>query len=398
MKIPNKEEWIFIENNLNSDPLNLLLSNKNKEIDIKLCIEQIQGRNIAKDKFPSLYKENNIIYPQKLFLEQTSSEFCARYKASLLEKDTILFDLTSGFGIDDMFFAKKIKKLYYNEKNEKLFLLAKQNFKTLNIDNVTFFCGNSLKEIENKNDITSIYIDPSRRDINRKKVFLLEDSSPNIVEIIPQLLNRANNIYVKLSPLLDISILKSKIPHIKQIHIISYKNECKELFVIINRENKENDIVYFCIDINKEGKENKFSFIEKEKQSNEQYAEDDILEKGNYLYEPFSSLMKASAFEVLSKRFNLTKLSKFSHLFISKEKIESAPCRRFIIKDIIPYNRNTIKDIAKNIDKANITIRNFPISVENIRNQTKIKEGGKIYLFFTTNKSNDKLIFICEKI
>ncbi|MBP1630223.1 MAG: hypothetical protein H6Q15_1116 [Bacteroidetes bacterium] len=394
MKLPSQEEKIFIEQNINSDLTSLLLS-KNKEIDIKFCAQQIEGYNKAKDKFPSLLSINSLLFPRKINLEQTSSEQTAKYKASLFENKNTISDLSSGFGIDDIFFAKQFKKVYYHERDTELAEIAEYNFKALGINNIEVRKGDSTSDINNIEEVDIIYIDPSRRDNNNNKVFLIQDCQPNIIEILPILLSKAKQICIKLSPMLDIKQAIRDLGNIKEIHIISIRNECKELLLILEK-GYNSEIEYHCIDF--DSKENINTFIYFSEDISPRLASKDSITKGKYFYEPNTSVLKAGAFNIICKTFPIEKIAPHSHLYISEKEIIDFPGRRFIIQDILPYNNKTIKHINTLFHKANITIRNFPLTVSEIRNKTKIKEGGENYLFFTTNKDNEKIIISCEKI
>lgn len=393
MKIASEKEREFISNNLNSDINKLLLQSTREDINIKFCVNQIFGYNKAKEKFPSLISESSLIFPNKLNLEQTSSEETAKYKASLINNKSTLRDLTSGFGIDDIFFSKKISKVYYHEQNLELANIAEYNFKQLNIDNIEVIKGNSIIYLNDLEKTDIIYLDPSRRDTNNNKVVLLEDSEPNVIKILPQLFEKADLIYLKLSPMLDIKLAIRELTNIREIHVISVKNECKELLVILEKY-YINKIEFHCIDIYPDNI-NKFSFFQE--QSSSSFASKSIIKKRAYLYEPDSSIMKAAGYHHISEKYKIDKLAPHSHLFVSESSIEDFPGREFIIRSILPYNNKTIKTLNKLYPKANITIRNFPQTVSEIRKRTNVKEGGETYLFFTTNKENEKIIVSCEK-
>ncbi|MBP1646216.1 MAG: SAM-dependent methyltransferase [Bacteroidetes bacterium] len=394
MKIASDKEREFILNNLNSDTNKLLLQSNEEDIDVKFCVKQIIGYNKAKEKFPSLLEKNNLLFPPKINLEQTSSEQTAKYKASLFPKESTLRDLTSGFGIDVIFFAKELKKVYYHEINYELACVAEENFKVLELDNIIVNKGNSANDIDSLEETDIIYLDPSRRDENNNKVFLLKDCQPDIIEILPFLFDKAKTICIKLSPMLDIKLAIKEINYIKEIHVISVKNECKELLLVLEKV-YEKEIKYTCIDFDTNGKINKFSFTTEK--SITRLADQKELRMGAYIYEPNTSILKAGGFHSLCERFEVKKIASHSHLYISEKEIEDFPGRKFIIKTILPYNNKILKTLSTRYPKANITIRNFPQTVSEIRKKTNVKEGGETYLLFTTNKENEKIIISCEK-
>lgn len=394
MEIISKKQREFIEENKEEDINSLLLKKWDKDLDIMFCIRQIIGRKKAKEKFPLLLNYN-LIYPDKIYLEQTSSDITANYKAELFNGQKTIRDLTSGFGIDDIYFSKYIDKVFYHERNSELAEIAKLNFQNMGIENIEVIIGDSIQELENYSKTDIIYLDPSRRDDNKNKVFLLKDCQPNIIGLIPKLFEKADIIAIKLSPMLEINSLKQCIDNIKQVHIVSIKNECKELFIILEK-GYIGEIEYLCIDYKGDNK-SIFNFHEGETQDTEFLNIEDI-NRLNYLYEPNSSIMKASGYRFISKKFNLKKLSLFSHLFLSNKDIDSFPGRKFIINEVLEFKSNGIKDLKKKFPFANISIRNFPLTVNEIRKKTDIKDGGEDYLFFTTIGKDKKIILICNKI
>ncbi|MBP6429943.1 MAG: SAM-dependent methyltransferase [Bacteroidales bacterium] len=395
MKKPSQEEKEFIKENIEANTTKLLLQPEKENIDIKLCVRQIEGYKKAEEKFPSLLENDNIIFPKKINLEQTSSEQTAKYKASLFPESSTLRDLTSGFGIDDIFFAKKLKKVYYHEIDIELAETALSNFETLGLSNIEVIKGNSLNNISEFEETDIIYIDPSRRNENQKKVFLLEDCQPYVVDLIPKLFKKAKTIALKLSPMLEIKSLMNELTGIKEIHIISVKNECKELFVVLEKDFKE-EIKYYCIDFDSNDKQIDFSFTHTTATPN--IASKNDIKRDVFLYEPNASVMKAAGYHIVSDYYPAKKIASRSHLFISEQMIENFPGRTFRIKTMFPYNNKNIKTLSERYPKANITIRNFPQMVADIRKRTEIKDGGDDYLFFTTNAEGEKIILACEKL
>lgn len=393
MKIASDKEKEFIFNNLNSDINKLLLQPSKEDIDIKFCVKQIQGYNKAKEKFPSLIENTLLLFPNKLNLEQSSSEETAKYKSSLFNNHSTLRDLSSGFGIDDIFFSKTIDKVYYHEKDLELANIAEYNFNLLEIKNIEVIKGDSIKSLKTFNKTDIIYLDPSRRDTNNNKVILLQDSEPNVINLLPLLFEKADTILLKLSPMLDIKHAIKELTNIKEIHIVSVKNECKELLICLEK-NYDKEIEFHCIDIYSKYI-SMFSFLEEKTSST--FASQSIIKAGNYLYEPNSSIMKAGGYHYLSQRYEINKLSPHSHLFLSERPIENFPGREFIINKVLPYNNKTIKNLSKLYPKANITIRNFPETVSQIRKRSNIAEGSENYLFFTTDNENNLIIISAQK-
>ena len=389
LSILNTEVQDFINANLNEDISKLLLNGISfSEIEAKDIIKQIEAKKRSKKKLPTWFNSKNIYFPNKLNIEQTSSEVTANYKANLVSGNSLI-DLTGGFGVDAYYFSKRIKNVIHCEINKSLSEIVKHNYKTLNINTIECLNENgieALKHIDRPFDW--IYIDPSRRDDTKKKVFLLSECIPNIKTFQGLFLKYANNVMIKTSPLLDIKATLNDLKQIKELHVIALDNEVKELLWVLERDCKTEFIIK-TVNLTKQSKQEfEFSF---ENESNE------IAEYTGpiaYLYEPNAAILKAGAFNSVSTQLNIPKLHKHSHLYTSNTLIDF-PGRRFKIEKNIPFNK---KIFAKEkISKANVTTRNFPISVGEIRKKLKIKDGGDIYLFFTTDLNNIKIILVCLK-
>ena len=389
LSILNTEVQDFINANLNEDISKLLLNGISfSEIETKDIIKQIEAKKRSKKKLPTWFNSKNIYFPNKLNIEQTSSEVTANYKANLVSGNSLI-DLTGGFGVDAYYFSKRIKNVIHCEINKSLSEIVKHNYKTLNINTIECLNENgieALKHIDRPFDW--IYIDPSRRDDTKKKVFLLSECIPNIKTFQGLFLKYSNNVMIKTSPLLDIKATLNDLKQIKELHVIALDNEVKELLWVLERDCKTEFIIK-TVNLTKQSKQEfEFSF---ENESNE------IAEYTGpiaYLYEPNAAILKAGAFNSVSTQLNIPKLHKHSHLYTSNTLIDF-PGRRFKIEKNIPFNK---KIFAKEkISKANVTTRNFPISVGEIRKKLKIKDGGDIYLFFTTDLNNIKIILVCLK-
>ena len=389
MSILNTEVQDFINANLNEDISKLLLNGISfSEIEAKDIIKQIEAKKRSKKKLPTWFNSKNIYFPNKLNIEQTSSEVTANYKANLVSGNSLI-DLTGGFGVDAYYFSKRIKNVIHCEINKSLSEIVKHNYKTLNINTIECLNENgieALKHIDRPFDW--IYIDPSRRDDTKKKVFLLSECIPNIKTFQGLFLKYSNNVMIKTSPLLDIKATLNDLKQIKELHVIALDNEVKELLWVLERDCKTEFIIK-TVNLTKQSKQEfEFSF---ENESNE-IAEYTV--PIAYLYEPNAAILKTGAFNSVSTQLNIPKLHKHSHLYTSNTLIDF-PGRRFKIEKSIPFNK---KIFAKEkISKANVTTRNFPISVGEIRKKLKIKDGGDIYLFFTTDLNNIKIILVCLK-
>lgn len=360
-------------------------------IDMPLAIQQIAGKKASKNKIPSWYLNEDIIYPKHLSMEQCSSEPTALYKASLVKGKTMV-DLTGGLGIDFAFLSKHFERATYIEQQEELVDIAQHNFEVLGLNNTTTINADAVTYLEQMQPVDLIYIDPARRNSSGKKTVLIEDCTPNIIELESLLEQKANIVIVKLSPMLDISLATKSLHNISDIHIISHNNECKELLFIKNKGAK--DTLLHCANITN-SKTDLFSFYKKDE---EQITINYTTQLEQYLYEPNTSIIKAGAYKSIAMRYPVQKLHPSSHLYTSNEIINDFPGRRFTIMSISGLNKNELKAQLTGIDQANITVRNFPISVEEIRKRTKLKDGGDIYIFATTLANDKKYLVICKKI
>ncbi len=388
-EILNLEIQNYIYEKTGSDSSKLAFQkNPFPEVDFKIILNQIEARTKSKDKLPTWFTTKNIIYPSKISVEQTSSEITAQYKSEIVSGKNLI-DLSGGFGVDDFYFSKKVNQVIHCEINEKLSEIVTSNFEQLECNNINCICGDSSEIIEELNQkFDWIYIDPSRRNDVKGKVFLLKDCLPNVPELQDFYIQYTNNILIKTAPILDITAGLSELKNVKTIHIVAVDNEVKELLWEIEKD-FQNDVTIKTINFSKDEKQT-FQF----NINSENYASLGLPKK--YLYEPNSAIMKSGGFIEVATQFSLDKLHQNSHLYTSEELIEF-PGRVFQIDKIIDYSK---KDVHSNLSnqKANVTTRNFPDSVEIIRKKWKIKDGGNVYCFFTTDKNDAKIVLLCTKI
>jgi hypothetical protein len=380
----------YIKANLKTDISRLILKGIPFEgVDRKLIIEQIEAKKRCEKKLPTWYSTTNIYYPNKLNIEQTSSEVTAKYKAGLVLGKTLI-DITGGFGVDAYYFSKEIDNVIHSEINENLSHIVAHNYKYLGVKNIKCIAKNGIETLRDlENSFDWIYIDPSRRDNSKNKVFLLTDCTPNINTHQELFFKYSKNVMVKTSPLLDISAALIVLQYVKEIHCVAVNNEVKELLWILEKD-YNNSIEVKTINIQKVNSQY-FNFQWKE----EVFSEANYSEPLTYLYEPNAAVLKSGAFNSVSKVFDIGKLQKHSHLYTSNALIEF-PGRCFKIETIMPFHK---KEFAKlKITTANVTTRNFPLSVSDIRKKLKIKDGSSTYLFFTINSKEEKIIIVCSKV
>jgi len=388
-EILNKEVQEFINKNLKQDIAKLAFQkNPFPAIDFAVILNQISAKSKAENKLPTWFKTDGIIYPSKISVEQTSSEKTAAYKSEIISGETLI-DLTGGFGVDDFYFSKKFKSVVHCEMNYELSDIVNHNFQQLKAANIKCFAGDSFEILKNLNrKFDWIYIDPSRRSDAKGKVFMLKDCLPNVPELLENYFNYSENILIKTAPILDISAGLIELSNVKTIHIVALENEVKELLWEIKKD-YSGAIEIKTINILKDKIEELNIDL-----SQEYYANFSLPKK--YIYEPNSSIMKSGAFDAVSSLFEIDKLHANSHLYTSDE-ILDFPGRTFEVEQIIPYAKSEMKSFLQN-KKANITTRNFPESVENIRKKWKISDGGNLYCFFTTDLNTNKIVLLCTKI
>lgn len=381
----------FIDSNLNSDIYSILLKGISFEnIETKDIIEQIEAKNKCKNKLPTWFNTKIIYYPTKLNIEQTSSETTAKYKASLIKGNSII-DLTGGFGIDSYYFSKQFKNVLYCEIDKNLSKIVNHNFKQLKASNINIENADGIDYLKiASNSFDWIYIDPSRRHNTKGKVFFLKDCLPNIPEHFNLLLKHSKNILIKTSPLLDISIGIEELKYVKAIHVVAVNNEVKELLWLVEK-GYSGTISIKTVNIKNEKKQ-QFNFkFEDETTINLEYNK-----PLSYLYEPNAAIMKAGAFKSVANTYKVNKLQQHSHLYTSNNLL-GFPGRRFKIIEVFLYNKKSISKVLSS-KKANITTRNFPETVNQIKNKFNIQDGGELYVFFTTNLLNNKIVIITTKI
>jgi THUMP domain-containing protein/uncharacterized protein/spermine/spermidine synthase len=389
LNILNKEIQDFINSNLETDITKLVLKGSPfVEVSIQEIAVQLISKQKCEKKLPTWFKALKIYYPNKLNIEQTSSEITANYKANLVSGNSLI-DITGGFGVDAFYFSKKNKSITHCEINEELVQIVNHNLKQLNVKNIKTHSGDGVEFLKNTNTkFDWIYIDPSRRNDLKGKVFLLEDCLPNIPQNLDLLFEKSDSILLKLSPVLDISSAINELKFVKEIHIVAVKNEVKELLFILEK-NHTKTIQIHTINLNKEDLQHfSFNLSETKKAT---YSAPNV-----YIYEPNVAILKSGGFQQISACLKIDKLHQHSHLYTSSNLIDF-PGRRFEIKHCLPYDKKQLKKLIPS-KKANITTRNFPETVSQIRKKTNLKDGGNQYLFFTTDINNKHIVLICYKV
>ena len=415
----NQATQDFIRQHQDEDVRQLaFLGSKNPEVDMPFALDQIRGRKMARAKLPLWANIDGIIYPPHISMEQCSSESTALYKAELAARllglpassssEEIGFvDLTGGFGVDFSYIASRLgMSSMYVERQAHLCEAAKENFERLGLKNAIVKNEDGIEVLHSLKELKLIFIDPARRDDAGNKVVSLKDCTPDVTVLQEEMLLKADYVIIKLSPMLDWHRAISELSHVREVHIISVNNECKELLLVLSVRNMGDmeassadgevkhagNLRIYCVN-------DAQSFVcdELDMESSPVRIAPPVLEEMQYLYEPNASLMKAGCFGVLSDRYDARMLSKNSHLFVSQAPIEAFPGRSFRIIAISSFNKKELKRHLSGITKANIATRNFPLSVAELRKRLKLKDGGEIYIFATTLSDESHVLVITEK-
>lgn len=385
----------FCKDHENDDVHKLALQAKNyPEIDMVQALQQIKGLQIAKYKIPLWYSCDKILYPIHLSLEQCSSEETALYKQQIAIKGDTMVDLTGGLGVDTAFLSPNFRKVHYVEQQESLTELASHNFSALDLaDKIEIANEDSVEFLQEMDPVDFIYIDPARRDTKGQKTALIEDCTPNLLEIQHLLDSKAKQVMIKLSPMLDITLALQSLTNISEVHIVSVDNECKELLFIKNNKEIVKEPRIHCVNLSSE--KEVFIFLKSEEENT---SANYTSSPEKYLYEPNTSLMKAGAYKILCEKYSIKKLHPSSHLYTSDILISNFPGRKFEIQQLSSLNKKDIKRDFADISQANVATRNFPLKAEELKKRLNLKDGGDIFIFGSTLADNQKVIFICKKI
>lgn len=357
-------------------------------VDLRYALQQIAARQILSDKVPSWVRCPEVEFPPHLSVEQCSSEAAARYKSGLLSGRSLV-DLTGGLGVDCHFLSQRFAQTDYVEREPNLAALAAQNFAVLG-DKIAVHQADCEAFLPTMPSVDAIYLDPARRDVAGRKTVALADCTPNVAALQDLLLEKAQQVLVKLSPMLDIALLVRELRCVKTVHIVAVSNECKEMLALMERDFVGEPTIFAVNLPDNEA----FAFrLSDEKQAACLWA--DRLQR--YLYEPNAALLKAGAFRSVAVRYNLHKLHINSHLYTSDEFLPNFPGRQFEIVGVAPFDKKIGKTLLADVAKANLTVRNFPLSVADLRKKLRLTEGGDIYLFATTLADGQRMIVRCRK-
>ena len=440
------------------------------DVDMPYALDQIKGWQTARRKLPTWAACDGIVYPPHLSMEQCSSEPTAQYKLNLamewarrVESSELrvesseegvdnsseqpatlnsqlstlnchassMTDLTGGFGVDFSFTSCAFASATYVERNAQLCRMVEHNLPLLGIDNAKVVCADAIDYLSTLDTQTMIFLDPARRDQHGAKTVMLADCTPDVVQLLPQLLKKSRFTMLKLSPMLDWhKAVEDLQGTVREVHIVSVGGECKELLLVLSKE-MESELRVFCADLDAGGSSlsngsgcsssSSCSSLSSEPSSPSKpshpstpslsaslfvYAPSSSspapnsklkTQNSKFLYEPNASIMKAGCFDELAAAYGVSPVSRNSHLFLSTEPVEGFPGRSFSIERVTTLNKRELRQALAGIEKANIATRNFPLSVAELRKRLKLKDGGDVYIFATTTAEGEHVLLISHK-
>ena len=438
----------YIRQHANEDVRRLALQGtKNPEVDLPWALDQIAGRQLARTKLPTWAAVEDIVYPPHLSMEQCSSEQTARYKASIAGEGALIVDLTAGFGVDMAFLSQHFQRAVHVERQEQLCAISSENYRQLGLNHIKVICADGVDYLHQLDHADLIFLDPARRDKQGSRTYSISDCTPNVLEMMDELLEKADCVFLKLSPMLDwrkavADILSPLTSHPSlngeadsslftpfpsharlpvafhssltiEVHIVSVGNECKELLIKVKKwkseEVKGTKVV--CVNLLPNGSMERIEFNAPPRSftfssfhlftfsppsQSSPIAPSSRL-PFHFLYEPNASIMKAGCFGEVAARFGVSPLSANSHLFVSPHFIEDFPGRKFQISAISSTNKRELKTALAGLTQANITVRNFPMTVAELRRRLKLSDGGDTYIFATTLADNRHVLLICSR-
>lgn len=405
----------FVRRHLNDDVRTLALRPvKEAGVDLRAALEQISGRQTARLKLPRWAAEDAILYPPHISLEQCSSEATALYKAALAERLTRegerltreggnltreggadgaarLVDLTGGLGVDFSFMSAAFHEAVYVERQEHLCRLAQHNFKVLGLPNAEVVNADAADYLDRMPQASLVFIDPARRDLNGRRTFAIEDCTPDVLAMKAALLAKSPLVMVKLSPMLDWRKAVSDFGGaVREVHILAAANECKELLLVIDRHRHES-VSVFCVN---DGRCLEFNTADDVVPA----APFDMAERTpRFLCEPDAAVMKGGFFAAVEQRFGVSRAGVNSNFFLADTAPADFPGRVFAVSTVSTMNRRELKAALAGLSRANITVRNFPLSVAELRRRLKLKDGGDCYIFATTDSRSRHVLLVCSK-
>lgn len=380
-----------------------LQANRFPDVDMPYALDQIQGWQIARRKLPKWAACDGVIFPPHLSMEQCSSEPTAQYKLNLAMEwaervghASSMTDLTGGFGVDFSFTSCAFAAATYVERNEQLCHIVEHNLPLLGLNNAMVVCADAVEYLSTVEPQTMLFLDPARRDEHGAKTVMFADCTPDVVQLLPKLLEKSRFTMLKLSPMLDwhkaVDDLQGTV---RAVHIVSVGGECKELLLVLSKV-VESELKVYCADLSTASDTS--SIFVYTPGSSAPVANSKLkTQNSKFLHEPNASIMKAGCFDELAAAYGVSPVSRNSHLFLSDEPVEGFPGRSFVVERVTTMNKGELRKALVGIEKANIATRNFPLTVAELRKRLKIKDGGDVYIFATTTAEGEHLLLISRK-
>lgn len=380
-----------------------LQANRFPDVDMPYALDQIQGWQIARRKLPKWAACDGVIFPPHLSMEQCSSEPTAQYKlnlamewAEIVGHASRMTDLTGGFGVDFSFTSYAFAAATYVERNEQLCHIVEHNLPLLGLNNATVVCADAVEYLSTVEPQTMLFLDPARRDEHGAKTVMLADCTPDVVQLLPKLLEKSRFTMLKLSPMLDWHKAMDDLQGtVREVHIVSVGGECKELLLVLSTV-VESELKVYCADLFTASAPSSL-FVYTPGSSAPVANSTFNIQHSTFLHEPNASIMKAGCFDELAAAYGVSPVSRNSHLFLSDEPIEDFPGRSFVVERVTTMNKGELRKALAGIEKANIATRNFPLTVAELRKRLKIKDGGDVYIFATTTAEGEHLLLISRK-
>ena len=380
-----------------------LQANRFPDVDMPYALDQIQGWQIARRKLPKWAACDGVIFPPHLSMEQCSSEPTAQYKLNLAMEwaervghASRMTDLTGGFGVDFSFTSCAFAAATYVERNEQLCHIVEHNLPLLGLNNATVVCADAVEYLSTVEPQTMLFLDPARRDEHGAKTVMLADCTPDVVQLLPKLLEKSRFTMLKLSPMLDwhkaVDDLQGTV---REVHIVSVGGECKELLLVLSTV-VESELKVYCADLSTASAPPSL-FVYTPGSSAPVANSTFNIQHSTFVHEPNASIMKAGCFDELAAAYGVSPVSRNSHLFLSDEPVEGFLGRSFVVERVTTMNKGELRKALVGIEKANIATRNFPLTVAELRKRLKIKDGGDVYIFATTTAEGEHLLLISRK-
>lgn len=399
----NEKTWEYVHRHASDDVRKLALQGtKDGEVDLPMALQQIAGWQTARQKLPSWAAVEGVVYPPHLNMEQCSSERTARYKAKIGGGGDTFVDLTGGFGVDFYWLSQGFQRRIYVEQNEALCTLAEHNYRQLG-HACSVNCSTASAFLQTFTHANLIFLDPARRNEHGGRTYSIQDCTPNVMELLPLLLQKSDRILLKLSPMLDWRKAVDDLGSVSEVHIVSVDNECKELLLVLTKEPAQ-PLRVLCVN-----DDSTFVYVPDKVTTHSQVENNSplLLEQSPcttasapqlYLYEPNASIMKAGCFDALAEHYAVRQVSPNSHLFLSADEIGDFPGRGFQVVAVSSMNKAELRTTLSTLERANISVRNFPLTADQLRKKLKLKDGGSDYIFATTASDGRHKLFICRKI